>query len=185
MVEPFIGEMRMFGFAFAPSGWAHCDGQILEIEQNTALFAILGATYGGDNKSTFALPDLAGRAALDAGQGPDLSLYDRGQVGGDYSVWLGFDEMPSHTHTMMGSSQPANQGAPATNRTLASSAGGAGYQTNTTENLTEMNYWSLVAGGDEEPHNNVQPSLALNFCIALEGIFPPRGPTSPEPQAPD
>lgn len=175
MADPFVAEIRIFGFNFAPKGWAMCLGQLLPISQNTALFSLLGTTYGGDGKSTFALPDLAGSAALHPGQGQGLSLYDLGQVGGSDFVTLLESEIPAHTHFMVASGQQANQLAPASDRTLARTVGGFGYQTNTTQNLATMDPNTIAPTGGDQPHNNRQPSLTLNFCIALQGVFPPRG----------
>ncbi len=174
MADPFVAEIRMFGFNFAPTGWAQCNGQLLPISQNTALFSLLGTFYGGDGKSTFALPDLRGSAAVHQGQGQGLSEYFIGQQGGSDTVTLLQSEIPVHTHFMVASNQQANQLAPAPDRTLARTAGGFGYQTNTSANLSTMDPNMLAPAGGSQPHNNRQPSLVLNFCIALQGVFPPR-----------
>ena len=175
MADPFVAEIRIFGFNFAPKGWAQCNGQLLPISQNTALFSLLGTTYGGDGKSTFALPDLQGNAAMHPGQGQGLSLYDLGQIGGSDTVTLLQTEMPVHIHFMVGSNQPANQLAPAPDRTLARTSQGFGYQSNTSQNLVQMDLNMLAPTGGDAPHNNRQPSLTFNFCIAMQGVFPPRG----------
>jgi microcystin-dependent protein len=174
MADPFVAEIRIFPFNFAPMGWAFCDGQVLPISQNTALFSLLGTTYGGDGKSTFALPDLQGRAPLFWGQGPGLSLRDLGEEGGSTTVSLLESETPSHSHTMMASTSPASSRLPEGNA-LARSRGGNAYQTNANQNLVSMAPESLTPIGGDQPHNNMQPYLILNFCIALQGIFPPRG----------
>ena len=174
MADPFVAEIRIFPFNFAPKGWAFCDGQILPISQNTALFSLLGTTYGGDGKSTFALPDLQGSAALHPGQGPGLSLYDLGQVGGSEFVTLLVSEIPLHTHQMKASVENATQGTLATNITLASSVQGSLYQSNVNANLVAMAPQALAPAGSSLPHNNMMPYLTLNFCIALQGVFPPR-----------
>ncbi|MFN2588460.1 MAG: phage tail protein [Actinomycetota bacterium] len=174
MADPFVAEIRIFGFNFAPTGWAQCNGQLMPISQNTALFALVGTFYGGDGKSTFALPDMQGNAPVHPGQGQGLSPYDVGQSGGSDTVTLLQSEMPVHTHSMVASNQQANQLSPAPDRTLARTAGGFGYQTNTTQNLTTMDQNSLSITGTGLPHNNRQPSLTLNFCIALQGVFPQR-----------
>lgn len=175
MADPFVAEIRIFAFNFAPKGWAMCNGQLLPISQNTALFSLLGTTYGGDGKSTFALPNLQGNAALHPGQGQGLSLYDLGQMGGSDFVTLLQTEMPVHNHFMVASGQSANQLAPAPDRALSRTSGGFGYQSNTTQNLDFMDPNMIAPTGGSQPHNNRQPSLTFNFCIAMQGVFPPRG----------
>jgi microcystin-dependent protein len=130
-MDPFVAEIRIFGFNFAPKGWAFCNGQLMPISQNTALFSLLGTTYGGDGKSTFALPDLQGNAPMQPGQGQGLSLRDLGQLGGTESVTLLQSEMPVHTHSLMASVDPADSQIPTANATLARSSGGNAYTTNT------------------------------------------------------
>jgi microcystin-dependent protein len=174
VADPFVAEIRIFAFTFAPQGWAQCNGQLLAISQNTALFSLLGTVYGGDGKSTFALPDLQGAAALHPGQGQGLGSYNLGQTGGSDTVTLLQSEIPAHSHSMVASNQQANQLAPAPDRTLARTAGGFGYQTNTSQNLAQMDPNTLSPSGGSAPHNNRQPSLSMNFCIALQGVFPAR-----------
>lgn len=171
MADPFVAEIRIFPFNFAPTGWAFCDGQILAISQNTALFSLLGTTYGGDGKSTFALPDLQGCAPMHPGQGPGLSLYDLGQTGGDEVVTLLQTEMPVHNHPLRASNPLGDTPIP-TNNTLARFANA--YQQDSTNNLVQMAPESLTPAGGSQPHINMQPYLTLNFCIALQGVFPPR-----------
>ena len=175
MADPFVAEIRIFPFNFAPKGWAFCDGQLLPLSQNTALFSLLGTTYGGDGKSTFALPDLQGSAAMHPGQGQGLSLRDLGEIGGSENVTLLTSEMPFHTHTLMGFNQLGDQFGPDANGTfvLTRSAGGAVYNT-TVNPLVQFAPQALSPAGGSLPHNNMQPYLTLNFCIALQGVFPPR-----------
>lgn len=173
MADPFVAEIRIFPFTFAPKGWAFCNGQILPISQNTALFSLLGTTYGGDGKSTFGLPNLQGSAPMHPGQGPDLSSHDLGETGGSPTVTLLESEIPSHAHTMRASGDQAEQFAPAPNTSLATSTGAAAYQA-TPGSLTQLAPQALILAGSGLPHNNLQPYLTFNFCIALQGVFPPR-----------
>jgi len=173
MADPFVAEIRIFPFNFAPKGWAFCNGQLLPISQNTALFSLLGTTYGGDGKSNFALPDLTGRAPMHPGQGPGLSLYDLGQTGGSDTVTVLDSEMPSHTHALAASSQPGEDASPG-GELLARSVGASLYQTTTNSSIVQMAPQALAVGGASLPHNNLMPYLTLNFCIALQGVFPPR-----------
>lgn len=175
MADPFVAEIRIFPFNFAPKGWAFCDGQILPISQNTALFSLLGTTYGGDGKSTFALPNLQGSAPLHPGQGQGLSLYDLGQQGGTPFVTLIESEMPVHTHVLQATVEDGTQGTLTQGITLATSVAGTLYQNVTNANLVQMSFQSLAPAGGSLPHNNMMPYLTLNFCIALQGVFPPRG----------
>jgi len=167
MADPFVAEIRIFPFNFAPKGWAFCNGQLLPISQNTALFSLIGTFYGGDGRSNFALPDLQGSAPLGQGQGPGLSEYNVGEVGGAPSVALAASELPAHGHTLSASSSNATTGTPAANATLAvSSLGTYG----PAQNLVQM----APLGNAALPHNNMQPYLTFNFCIAMQGVFPPR-----------
>jgi microcystin-dependent protein len=175
MADPFVAEIRIFGFNFAPKGWAFCDGQLLPISQNTALFSLLGTTYGGDGKSTFALPDMQGNAPMHPGQGPGLSLHDLGETGGSETVTLLESEIPSHTHAMRAHNlDAADAQNPSPNTSLAQSAQGFAYQSITNTNLTLMAPQTLPPAGGSLPHNNMMPYLTLNFCIAMQGVFPPR-----------
>jgi microcystin-dependent protein len=171
MADPFVAEIRIFPFNFAPKGWAFCDGQILPISQNTALFSLLGTTYGGDGKSTFALPDLQGRAAMHPGQGPGLSLHDLGETGGSETVTLLESEIPAHSHGLRASLDDADLAIPTPARSLAKAS--ANLYNNGAPNSIMAGEALAPAGGDA-PHNNMQPYLTLNYNIALQGVFPPR-----------
>ena len=173
-MDPFVAEIRMFPFNFAPRGWAFCNGQLMPISQNTALFSLLGTTYGGDGKTTFALPDLQRSAPMHPGQGPGLSLHDLGETGGSPTVTLLQSEIPLHSHSMNASADPANAQIPSPQLTLARSAGGSAYATSTA-GLVAMANNALTPAGGNLPHNNMMPYLTVNFCIALQGVFPPRG----------
>ena len=174
MSDQFLAEIRIFPFNFPPTGWAFCDGQLMPISQNTALFALLGTVYGGDGKSTFALPDMQGNAPMQPGQGQGLSLRDLGEMSGVESITLLQSEIPIHTHTLMCLPAPADTNLP----------GGSVYArvTGTTPYLppapggpfAATAFQALAPAGGGLPHNNMQPYLTLNFCIALQGIFPQR-----------
>jgi microcystin-dependent protein len=174
MADPFVAEIRIFPFNFAPKGWAFCDGQLLPLSQNTALFSLLGTVYGGDGKSNFALPDLQGNAPMHPGQGPGLSLYDLGQAGGTQFVTLLQSEIPTHTHALNASNLLSELQAPSNAGTLGRSSGTDGYQTNSSASLVPMASQALAVAGGSLPHNNMMPFLTLNFCIALQGVFPQR-----------
>jgi microcystin-dependent protein len=173
MADPFVAEIRIFPFNFAPKGWAFCNGQILPLSQNTALFSLLGTTYGGDGKSTFALPNLQGEAPMHPGQGQGLSLRDLGEIGGAESITLLVSEMPLHPHTLNCSIDDADLRIPSPARSMAKSSSGNMYATANGNQL--MAFQALPPAGGGLPHNNMQPYLTLNFCIALQGVFPPRG----------
>lgn len=173
MSDQFVAEIRIFPFNFPPTGWAFCDGQLMPISQNTALFSLLGTTYGGDGKSTFALPDLQGSAGMQAGQGQGLSLRDLGEIGGTESVTLLVSEIPFHTHTLRVSAEVGDIQIPADNTSLARSGSGSAY-TATATNIVQLAPQALAPAGGSLPHNNMQPYLTLNYCIALQGIFPQR-----------
>jgi microcystin-dependent protein len=176
MADPFVAEIRIFPFNFAPKGWAWCDGQLMPLSQNTALFSLLGTTYGGNGKSNFALPDLQGSAPMHPGQGQGLSLYDLGQTGGSETVTLITSEIPAHTHFMQANTDfPANVQAPAPDRSLAQSTGGVAYDTPAGSPLAQMAPAAVGVTGSSFPHNNMQPYLTFYFNIALQGVFPPRG----------
>lgn len=174
MSDPFVAEIRIFPFNFAPRGWAFCDGQLMPISQNTALFSLLGDVYGGDGNATFALPDLQGRAAMHPGQGQGLSLHVLGEQGGSDRVTLLQSEIPSHVHGLQAAGNNATQGTLTNGVALGTTAGGALYQSQTVTNLVPMSANALTPMGGDQPHNNMQPYLTLNFCIALQGIFPQR-----------
>jgi microcystin-dependent protein len=174
MADPFVAEIRPFPFNFVPTGWARCDGQLLPISQNTALFSLLGTTYGGDGKSNFALPDLAGRAAVAGGQGPGLSNYDLGQMSGENQVILLESEMPTHNHLLQASSDPADLQSPAADRAMARATPGRPYGTDPNANRVWMSPGTMSFAGNSGGHNNMPPVLALFYCIALQGVFPPR-----------
>jgi len=174
MSDQFVAEIRIFPFNFPPTGWAFCDGQLMPISQNTALFSLLGTTYGGDGKSTFALPDMQGNAPMQPGQGQGLSLRDLGEMSGVESITLLQSEMPVHSHVIRANSNEADNAAPTPALVLARSKNGFAYQSTTNANLVAMAPQALALAGGGLPHNNMQPYLTLNFCIALQGIFPQR-----------
>lgn len=169
MSNPFVAEVRIVGFNFAPTGWAFCNGQMLLLSQNTALFSLLGTTYGGDGRTTFALPDLQGRMPMQPGQGPGLSSHVLGETGGSDSVALLVSQIPVHNHTVQsaaGSVTDKPAGA------ALGSASNLPYLNAVPD--TTMAGSALVPVGSSAPHNNMPPYLALNFIIALQGVFPPR-----------
>ena len=168
-MDAFIGEIRIFGGDYAPPGWAFCNGQLLPLSQNTALFSLLGTVYGGDGKSTFALPDLQGSAPMQPGQGQGLSLRDLGEMSGVESITLLVSEIPLHAHTYQATEEAANENNPGGN----APGNGVGMYA-APNNLTPMAFQTLPPAGGGLPPNNMQPYLALNFCIALQGIFPQR-----------
>jgi microcystin-dependent protein len=172
MADPFVAEIRIFPFNFAPKGWAWCDGQLLPISQNTALFSLLGTTYGGDGKSNFALPDLQGRAPMHPGQGPGLSLHDLGETGGSETVSLLESEIPAHAHVLRAATDTADQPVPSPTRSLTRSNGGNAYNPTFTQAI--MSDSALAPAGGDQPHNNMMPYLTFYFNIALQGVFPPR-----------
>lgn len=168
-MDPFLGEIKMVGFNFAPVGWALCDGQLLSIAQNTALFSLLGTTYGGDGVRTFALPDLRGRVPVHQGQGPGLSPYNTGQAAGSETVTLTTNQMPTHTHQANASSSGATQPTPQGNVWAASRTD----LYNATPNAA-MSTQAIGTAGGSQPHPNIQPYLCVNFIIALQGVYPSR-----------
>jgi microcystin-dependent protein len=182
MSSPFVAEIRMFGFTFAPTGWAQCNGQLLPISQNTALFSLLGTFYGGDGKSTFALPDLQGSVATSQGQGSGLQQWFLGEQQGSPFVTLIESEIPQHNHFFMttsanGTNQTAAGGqlAKGFKGNLQSSNTAKMYSSTASPPVTQMNPAALAIAGGSLPHNNMMPYLTINFCIALQGVFPPRG----------
>lgn len=174
MSNPFVAEVRIFAGNFAPSGWATCDGQLLPISQNTALFSLLGTTYGGDGRSTFALPNMQGSAPMQPGQGPGLSLRDLGEMGGEQTVTLLPTEMPVHTHTAMAS--PSGGQANPVSNSWASAAFGRppAYAASSAPTNVPMSSFGTTMTGSGLPHNNMPPYLGLLFIIALQGVFPAR-----------
>ena len=168
MSEPFLAEIRIVGFNFAPRGWAFCDGQILPINQNQSLYSLLGTTYGGDGRTSFALPDLRGRVPIHVGSSNGTN-HTLGSKSGEETHTLSAAEMPQHTHTIEASSDTANANDP-TNAVLAKS----GQIYHEPANLANMMSGTLTNVGGGQAHENMQPYLALNFCIALQGLFPSR-----------
>lgn len=172
MSEPFIAEIRIFAGNFAPRGWAFCNGQLLPISQNTALFSLIGTTYGGDGRSTTALPNLEGRAPMHPGRGPGLTSRRLGENGGVETVTLVDAQMPSHNHTMTGSARPAINDDPDNTRYFGTTGGNLAYAP--AASLTTMADPAIGQTGGGQAHNNMQPFLAINFIIALVGLYPSR-----------
>ena len=177
MADQYLGEIRIVPYSSnqPPSGWAWCDGQLLPLSQNTALFALLGTFYGGDGKSTFALPDLQGSVPLGDGQSPGNSERVIGEMSGAETVTLLESEIPAHNHQVRVSPDPADIATPGAGFSLARSVGGQSYQTNTAANLVAMAPEALAPAGGGLPHNNLMPYLTLRFMIAIQGVFPPDG----------
>jgi microcystin-dependent protein len=170
-MEPFIGQIMMFGGNFAPRGWAFCDGQLLPISSNSALFSILGTTYGGDGRTTFALPDLRGRLAMHPGNGPGLSSYRLGQKGGAEDVTLNVNQIPSHNHSI----RAANTGGDDTDPTTGNGFGSASDDLYIEDAPgTTMPNGIMTNTGGNQPHTNIQPFQCVNFIIALQGVYPSR-----------
>jgi len=181
MAQPFVATVQMFPFNFAPKGWAFCAGQLLPISQNTALFSLLGTTYGGDGKSNFALPNMQGNSPLHPGQGPGLSLYDLGEETGVQTVTLLQSEIPSHNHSFSASTNPGTV-VTAGGNILGTAHNGSKTVFNDCNYLLPNGSTNVVMSpactsvyGSGQPHDNMQPYLTLNFCIAMQGVFPPRG----------
>jgi microcystin-dependent protein len=172
MADPFVAEIRIFPFNFAPKGWAWCDGQLMPLSQHTALFSLLGTTYGGNGVNNFALPDLQGRAPMQHGQGPGLSLHDLGEESGSETVTLLESEIPAHSHALRGSSDPANNSLPAGSRFAETSSSVKMYAASPGGGMLAPD--ALAPAGGDGPHNNMMPYLTCYFCIALQGVFPPR-----------
>ncbi len=170
MSEPFLAEIRIVGFNFAPRGWAFCDGQTLPINQNQSLYSLLGTTYGGDGRTSFALPDLRSRTPLHRGDGKQL-----GQKGGAETVTLSASQIPAHTHTFKASSSVANENS-ATDHVLATSSPSPDmlFKDHEAANITTLRAGSIANAGGGQSHNNMQPFMTVNFCIALQGLFPSR-----------
>lgn len=171
MSNPFLAEIRIFPFSFAPQGWALCDGQLLPISQNTALFSLLGTTYGGNGTSNFALPDLQGRMPMHPSQGAGPSLHNLGETGGSDTVTLLQSEIPVHTHTVNAASSSVT---PLESPTGALPGAGHTRPYGDPAGLTGMAATALQTVGGDQPHNNLSPYLVFNFCIAMQGIFPAR-----------
>ncbi len=176
-MDPFVAEIRIFPFNFAPTGWAMCNGQLLPISQNTALFSLLGTTYGGDGKSNFALPNLEGSAPMHPGQGPGLSLHDLGETGGSTTVTLLESEIPLHNHQVrayvgpgLNSHVPDSGGGSA----LGAAQGNLVYDNATSPPLSPLDSGAVAPAGGNQPHNNLMPYVTFTFCIALQGVYPPR-----------
>ena len=174
MSSPFVAEIRIFACNFAPTGWAMCNGQLLPISQNTALFSLLGTFYGGDGKSTFALPNLEGSVAIGQGQGPGLSDYFLGQSSGSEFITLLQNETPIHNHGVVTSGGDAGDRSPFNERFAVGVGGASRYAPLNSGAQTQLAPNALSVAGASLPHNNMMPYLTLNFCIAMQGIFPPR-----------
>ena len=172
--EPFIGEIMMFGGNFCPRGWTNADGQLLAINQNQALFSLMGTTYGGDGRRTFGLPDLRGRAPLHVGQGPGLTDRRQGHKGGAERHSLNVAEMPRHQHALNSSKELANQGSPTNNVLATHGRKKRMYAPFNGKTQTPMNINAMGAAGNGQAHNNMQPFLTIRFCIALQGVYPSR-----------
>jgi len=173
MAEPFIGQIIMAGFNFAPRGYATCDGQLLSIAQNTALFSLLGTTFGGDGRVTFGLPDLRGRVGIHQGQGPGLTNRTMGEVSGQETVTLINSEMPMHNHLVATNNASGPQRVPNGHFLAGESQNKTSFYSLTSDG-SSLNPQSIGLAGGNQPHQNMQPYLVINFCIAMEGIFPSR-----------
>lgn len=176
-MDEFIGVVKIFAGNFAPRGWAFCNGQLLSIAQNTAVFSLLGTTYGGDGRTTFGLPDLRGRAPIHFGQGPGLSVYQQGQTGGVETVTLLTTEIPAHSHNLNVNNANANVHTPVNNSSIAASMDINGDVANGFVNTTPgttLNAGSIGVAGGNQPHENRSPYLTLNYIICLQGVFPSR-----------
>lgn len=173
-VDAFIGEIRILPYNFIPESWARCEGQLLSIQQHTALFSILGTSFGGDGRTTFALPNLKGRGPAGTGRGPGLTPYNIGDRAGSSSVALSTLHLPLHKHAFKGSSGRATSNTPASNQVLARTRGVFAYSNDGPAQSRPMSSDALAVAGSSQAHDNMQPYQALAFCIALEGIYPPR-----------
>jgi microcystin-dependent protein len=173
MSEPFVGEIRMFAGNFAPRGWAFCDGQLLAVSQNDALFSLLGTIYGGDGRTTFGLPDLRGRIPIHTGQGPGLSNRRLGASSGQETVTLAANQLPSHSHPLQASTQPGTESAPA-GAVLAQSSSDIYVENPPAASIKNLSAGAVSALGGSQAHTNLMPFLAIHFIISLFGIFPSR-----------
>lgn len=174
MSEPFIGEIKIFGFNFPPRGWAQCNGQLLPINQNSALFSLLGTIYGGDGETSFGLPELRGRFPMHYGSGPGLTTRPIGQKDGSQTETLTANQIPAHTHTgtVKASTSVGNSASPATAIPSVSNDGESNYTTAGSDTTMATGSLTVDSTGGDQAHNNLPPYLALNFCIALIGVFP-------------
>ena len=173
MSEPFIAEIRIFAGNFAPRGWAFCDGQLLPISQNTALFSLIGTTYGGDGRSTTALPDLQGRVPMHPGRGPGLTSRRLGQRGGTEMITLSEAQMPNHTHQLIASGEDGESTTPSSSNMVG--AGNDMFRSPNGATTGAMADAALPSAGGSQAHNNLQPFIVMNFIIALVGLYPSRG----------
>jgi microcystin-dependent protein len=171
MSEAFLGEVRIFSFIFAPKGWAQCNGQIMSIQQNQALFALLGTMYGGNGVNTFSLPDLRGAVTLGFGNNPQVGNFVQGQVGGEFNHTLTINEMPGHNHMVTASNAAGSQSSPQSNLSAQDPGGTTMYGSSPNTNLAPG---AVAIAGGSQPHQNMMPCNTLNFCMALTGIFPSR-----------
>jgi microcystin-dependent protein len=171
-MDPFVAEVRIFAGNFAPKGWATCDGQILPISQNTALFSLVGINFGGDGRSTFGLPNLQGKAVMHAGSGPGLTQRSLGETGGTETVTLNVNQIPLHNHNLMAVNDAGDTNQPLNNGFARSS--GASVYSPAGPQVVAMSAAALTPIGRGEAHNNMQPYLSLIFIIAIQGIYPPR-----------
>ena len=172
MSEPFIAEIKIFAGNFAPRSYAFCNGQLLPVSQNTALFSLIGTTYGGDGRTTTALPNLKGRAPMHPGRGPGLTSRRLGQKGGAETVTLSEAQMPNHSHTMEARPSAASTSTPTNN--FFANITGANFYSSSTSSMVNMQTGLLQNAGGGQPHNNMQPFIAMNFIIALQGLYPSR-----------
>ncbi|MEO2268181.1 tail fiber protein [Pseudoalteromonas sp. YIC-656] len=176
MSEPYVGEIRMFAGNFAPRGWAFCDGQLLAVTQNDALFSLLGTLYGGDGRTNFGLPDMRGRLPIHKGQGGGLSNHNIGQKFGSENETLTINQLPSHTHSLMASIDEANASDPSNHVLATQTDGDKPYADATSDpsKFQQLAQQSIANNGGSQPHSNLMPSLCVNFIISLFGIYPPR-----------
>jgi len=176
MVDPFIGEIRMFGFGRAPSGWLPCDGRTVPISQYDSLYTLLGTTFGGDGEQSFGLPDMRGRIPVHRGRGPSLSNYDMGAMSGDEAVTLTVPQLGAHTHVFQASKVAGTLPAPAKTAVLAGLTPNQMYQPDgPSPPAAPLAPTTVTPTGGGAPHNNLAPTLSVNFCIAFEGIYPSQG----------